>query len=59
MELGVKVRYKTVRGWSGRKYQVRMTEEEINARRILGLIASIAIGVPVWILIMAMAAGLI
>ena len=59
MELGMKIRYKTVRGWSGKKYQVRMTEQEINARRILGLVGSIVIGVPAWILIMAVAAGLI
>ena len=55
----MKIRYKSVRGWSGKKYQVRMTEEEINARRILGLVGCIVIGVPVWILIMAFASGVI
>ena len=59
MELGVKVRYKAVRGWSGKWYRVRMTQEEIRRRNVIGLIAGIVIGTPVWILIMAMAAGLI
>ena len=59
MELGMKIRYKTVRGWSGKKYKVRMTEREINARRIIGLIGCVVIGTPAWILIMAIAAGLI
>lgn len=59
MELGMKIRYKTVKGWSGKKYQIRMTEQEIKARRIIGLIGCVVIGTPAWILIMAVAAGLL
>ena len=59
MDQGMRIRYKTVRGWSGRRYRVRMSEQEINARRILGLIGCIVVGVPAWILAMALAAGLI
>ena len=36
MELGVKVRYKAVRGWSGKWYRVRMTQEEIR-REVIAL----------------------
>ena len=59
MQLDMKIRYKTVRGWSGRRYKVRMSEQEINARRILGLIGCVVVGVPAWILAMALAAGLL
>ena len=59
MRLSVPVRYKTVRGWSGRRYRVRMTEREIRARRVIGLIGCIGLGTPLWILIMAWAANLI
>ena len=59
MELGMKVQYKTVKGWSGKKYQVRMTEKEINARRVIGLVVGIVVGTPLWIAVMALAAGLI
>ena len=59
IRMDIPVRYRTVRGWSGRKYLVRMTESEINARRILGLIGCILVGVPIWILIMAIAAGVV
>ena len=59
MRLGVPVRYKTVRGWSGKRYWIRMTEREIQARRILGLVGCVVIGMPLLVLIMAVAAGLI
>lgn len=59
MMLGTKVQYKTVRGWSGKKYQVRMTAAEIEVRRICGLIFAAVIVMPVWVLIMALAAGMI
>ena len=59
MRLDVPIRYRTVKGWSGKRYQIRMTEKEIQARRILGLVASVAIGIPAWIIVMAIAAGLI
>ena len=59
MRLGVPVRYKTVRGWSGKKYWIRLTEREIQARRIIGLIGCVVIGMPAMVLIMAVAVGLI
>ena len=59
MEISVKEQYRTVRGWSGRRYRVQMTNAEIEARRIWGLIGGIVIGVPVWVIAMALAAGLI
>lgn len=59
MELGWKDQYKTVRGWSGKRYKVRMTEAEIKAKNALQLTLCIVIGTPAWILIMALAAGLI
>lgn len=51
--------YKTVRSWSGKRYRVRMTNQEINARRILGLVFGIVVVVPAWVIAMALAAGLI
>ena len=59
MELGVKARYRKHRGWDGKIYWVRMTEQEINARRILGLVACVVVGMPAFVLIMALAAGII
>lgn len=59
MELGQRVRYRRHRGWDGRIWMIRMTEEEIRAREAMKLIASIAIVVPGMILLMAAAAGMI
>lgn len=59
MEIRIVEQYKTVRGWSGRRYRVRMTNAEIEARRLLGLVGGIVIGVPAWFIAMALAAGLI
>lgn len=55
----VPVRYKTVRGWSGTRYRVRMTDEEIRAIEGVKLLTGILIGVPGLVVLMAVAAGLI
>ena len=59
MKLDTPVRYKTFKGWDGKRYKVRMTPKEIRERNALGILFGILIGVPVWILVMAKAAGLI
>lgn len=59
MEVRMREQYKTVRGWSGKRYRVQMTNAEIEARRIWGLVGAVVIGVPVWVFAMALAAGLI
>lgn len=59
MEVRIAEQYKTVRSWSGKRYRVRMTNQEINARRILGLVFGIVVVVPAWVIVMALAAGLI
>lgn len=58
MQIGTPVRYKRHKGWDGRIYRVRMTAEEINARRIFGLIVCVA-SVPLFVFAMAAAAGMI
>ena len=50
--------YKTVRGWSGKTYFFPMTKAEIAARRRLELLGC-ALLMPVFVFIMALAAGLI
>ena len=59
MEVRIAEQYKTVRSCSGKRYRVRMTNQEINARRILGLVFGIVVVVPAWVIAMALAAGLI
>ena len=52
-------KYRTVRTSMGRKYRMRMTAEEIEGRRQLGMAAALGGLVPACIAIMAAAAGLI
>lgn len=59
MTVNTRGQYKSVRGMSGQIYKVRMSEKEMNARRILGLIFGIVVVVPAWVIAMALAAGLI
>lgn len=59
MEIRVREQYKTVKGWSGKRYRVQMTNAEIEARRICGLIFAAVVCMPALVLIMAKAAGLI
>ena len=58
-KLGTEPQYRTVKGWSGKKYLVQMTQAEIDARETIRLIGSILIVTPVMIIVMAIAAGLI
>lgn len=51
--------YRTVKGVTGTTYRVRMTAEEIEDRRKLGMFAALGLLVPVCIGILAAAAGLI
>lgn len=59
MQLGTHPQYKVVKGWSGKRYKVQMSQSEINAREVIRLVGSILIVTPVMIVLMAMAAGLI
>ena len=58
-QLGTNPQYRTVKGWSGKRYQVQMTQAEIDARETVRLITSILIVTPVMIIVMAFAAGLL
>lgn len=59
MDLGMKVHFRKEVGWTGRVYYIAMSDEEVRAREKLKLIISVVLGTPVWILIMAWAAGMI
>ena len=52
------IRFKKFKGWNGTIYWVRMTEEEAEARRKLGLLIGILTVIPLSIIAMAFAAGL-
>lgn len=52
------IRYRKFKGWSGTIYQVRMTPEEIEGKRKLGLVISILTVTPLSIVLLALAAGL-
>ena len=52
------IRYKKFKGWNGTVYWVRMTHEEAEARRKLGLLIGILTVTPLSIVAMAFAAGL-
>ena len=41
------IRYKKFKGWNGTVYRVRMTHEEAEARRKLGLLIGILTGIIV------------
>lgn len=51
-------RYKKFVGWNGTVYWVRMSKEEVEARRILGLLIGLFTVTPLMIVVMAFAAGL-
>jgi len=51
--------YRTVRTGSGSKYRMRLTAEEIEEKRKLGMAAALWIMTPAAIAVMAWAAGLI
>ena len=51
--------FRTVRTSMGRKYRVRLTAEEIEARRRAGMAAVVGLMTPACIAILAAAAGLI
>lgn len=51
--------YKTVKGWSGKKYYVKMTEAEIESRRKLGLFISVMVTVPAMVFLFALCAGML
>ena len=51
-------RYKKFKGWSGKVYWVKMSQEEAEARRKLGLLVGILTVTPLSIIVMAFAAGL-
>lgn len=55
----MKEQYRTVKGWSGKKYRVYMSQAEIDAREKIKLWVGVSILTPVWVVIMAIAAGLI
>ena len=44
------IRYKKFKGWNGTVYQVRMTHEEAEARRKLGLLIGILTVTPLSII---------
>ena len=52
------IRYRKHKGWDGKIYLVRMSQEEIEGRRKLGLVLGIVIGTPIWMLAMSLAAGI-
>ena len=53
------IRYKKFKGWNGKIYLVQMSQAEIEVRRKLGVVLGIFTMVPVMILLMALAAGLV
>lgn len=53
------IRYRKIKGWNGTVYQVRMSKEEIEERRKLGLFVSIVTFIPTMIFVMAFAAGML
>ena len=50
--------YRTVKGITGKKYRVRLTAEEIEGRRKLGMAAALGILTPGCMAILAWAAGI-
>lgn len=60
MDLGLqKERYRTVKGWSGKKYRVRMTDAEIQVRERIGLCVAVCLITPAMVFLMALVAGMI
>ncbi len=51
-------RYRKFKGWSGKVYWVRMSEEEVEERRKLHLFLGVITITPIWTFIMCIAAGL-
>lgn len=51
--------FRTVRTGSGRKYRVRLTAEEIEEKRKLGMAAALGILTPAAMILMAWAWGII
>ena len=49
--------YKTVKGWSGRRYRVQMTKAEIRNREAILLTIGVTVIVPIMVILMAAAAG--
>ena len=59
IRMDVPVKYRKFKGWDGRIYHIRLTEQEIRRIETLKLTIGILVGVPVMITVMAWAAGLI
>jgi len=55
----MELRYRKEKAWSGKVYRVRMSRQEIEERRKLGVLISIFTMVPVVGVLMALAAGLL
>ena len=51
--------YRTVKGWDGRVYRVYLSQDELEYRERVKLWASVLLGTPLMVVIMALAAGMI
>lgn len=59
IRLDTPVKYRRFRGWDGRVYHIRLTEEEIRRIERLKLAVGIAVVVPLMIVLFAAAAGML